>query len=263
MKKRIFITCSAALSLAVLASGVYATQNIGKISEEPIASEKIQIQDAVRNSDVLKSRYLIVSQEDEMNDEMNGENDVQVQAAESAQMNMNDIDADNAIKLYNVLLKGSGESLSEQLNKDNEMWLMPQEVGDKMYFAFMKKGDDLDTAKGKINALNISDELKEQMIARAAERAGQWYVYRADLQSEKDKAVEFTAQNSISDLLAANNITNVSGIKYINITDNRSLGIWVQTADGEYIIPYTSTNSETVRANNAYTVSEFANLIAE
>lgn len=259
MKKRIFITCSTALSLAVLASGVYATQNIGKISEEPIASEKIQIQDAVRNSDVLKSRYSFVSREDEMNDE----NDVQVQAAKSAQMNMNDIDADNAIKLYNVLLKGSGDSLSEQLNKNNEMWLMPQEVGDKMYFAFMKKGDDLDTAKGKINALNISDERKEQMIARAAERAGQWYVYRADLQNEKDKAVEFTAQNSVSDLLAANNITNVSGIKYINITDNRSLGIWVQTADGEYIIPYTSTNSETVRANNAYTVSEFADLIAE
>lgn len=253
MKKRIFVTCSAILSTAVVASAAFAALPAEGIFEEVNTFETSDIKTALENSNVLKSVYNIVSKDDDPFEEK-----VQTYALENE---TTDINVDEAKKLYDVLFEKDTVSISEEFEKENKFWLVPQEVDDEMLFVHMKIADSLESATKKINALNISKERKDKMIERAAAKADKWCVDYIVTENDAEAAKAFVNENAVLENLASQGIDNVLNLKYINVSNNRSLAVWVQTEEAEYIMPYTDKNDLT--ANTAYKVSDFANAVAE
>lgn len=255
MKKRNVIICSAISGILILTSGVYASQNISLDTNNANDSEIAQFQEVLEDSNVLKSRYEIV----ERTDIENGDSEIHRVAPHSLSQN-----TDNAIKIYNVQFSSGMTSLAELLNKDNEVWMVPKLINNEMSFVYIKKGDSIEVASQKINALNVSDEWKQKMIANASKKAGKWYVNRVDEQSSLEAAQNFVNNEYIVNKLNEFGISEISDIKYIGIDNNRTLGLWVKSGDSEYVIPYVSKqNSDSSAEINIYTLTEFISTIVQ
>ena len=260
MYKKLIISCFVVLSIIMSVSYSYADIGYDIIERSTAETETTQLQSALRNSDILKSRLNIITQDNEV------ESDNTVILENSITDNVkNDISsANNGIKLYEVFFNEETDSIKEQLDKENEMWMFPKTIDDKISFIFMKKGEELSAAKKKIDLLKVSEERKEKMIQRVAERENKWYVFRIEQQNSTDKASQFVNANSINTALNTNSIDNVESVKYIYIINKDILGIWVETADSEYIIPYVSGNQiESISSNMVYSLSNIVTDIAQ
>lgn len=248
MNRKFFSIVGITLSIGILVTGVYASKSLSETPEET-NSEMMQIQNALDNSDVLKSRYDIVSDED--NDQINN-SDIQMQSMENETMH-----AADAIKIYKVCLSDTVNKLSGQLDKENELWMLPKVIDNEIMFVFMKKGENIENATEKIMALNIDTKRKEKMIDTARKRAEKWFVHRIESQQSMAYAENFVNIEHIMDIINMENISDVSDIRYVYITNNNMLAVWVQKDDTEYIIPYVA-NGKTKHLENdkLYTLSE-------
>lgn len=250
MKKRLTIISSAILSAVLFATGVYASRDISSLLKAPINSETSEIQQALDNSGIIRSRYNIISTTD-------NDTDVQRQNQANATEDVETARAENALRLYDVQLSENLTSIASQLDKENERWLLPKIINGKMTYSYIRKGRELDVVIERVKKLNISEEWKENMIARAAEKEGKWYVYRLDTIYDSDTAAKFVNNTEIAATLNSNNVTNIQDMKYIYIKNNSTLGIWIQTDSGEYIIPYvTSPELSDLVSNSLYTMSD-------
>lgn len=245
----------AALCTATLSIAVYASNTIPKINAEITTDETPQLQSVLDNSKLLNGVYNAHYRDDVINGNVD-ENEEKISTVGA-------VNAENAVKLYNVSLTNETTSLKEQLDKDNEQWFVTKNINGKMSYIFIKKGADIETATQKINALNISSERKEKMIAEAEEKAGKWYVskiFQPNNSTENDGELE---RNITTNTISANGINDVKDMKYIYINNTATLGIWVQTETGEYIIPYnTSAATGDLSVNQSYTLSDVtANIV--
>ena len=163
--------------------------------------------------------------------------------------------AGSAIRMYAVSIREDTASLAEQLGKENEIWLLPERKGKKIIFFKLVKGKDADDAIKGIENLDVADSLREKIIENAKNRAGKWYVQSAFEPSKG--SYEDYAIPQVDKVLKENDITNVKSIKYItNIFEMD--GVWVQTDDAEYVIPYfTTQRTFGLERDTLYTLSDF------
>lgn len=262
MNKKIMLICSTVLSAVIFTTGVYASQMIESATNVASLSETAQLQSALDNSNVLRSRYNVTSHEEELAELDN--DGVQTYSLRATEDVTDAPNAENAIKVYNVDLSESTTSLLEQLNVEPELRLLSEVINDETAFVFMKKGQSIDVATEKINALNISSERKEKMISKATEKAGKWYVSCIKRYGASVNADDFVDKSSVLNLLNSNNFSDVKDMKYVYITNNEMLGIWVKTEDAEHIVPFVTTSrTDNLSGNNVYTLSDIVDYIVE
>lgn len=262
MNRKIMLICSVALSATLFTTGVYASQTLKNEIKGTENSEITQLQEAVENSNVLRSRYSVTSYEDEISELDNDS----VQTYSNDEENSFDemLNVENAIKVYDVNLSETTTSLSEQFDNDAEIILLPELIDNEISFVFMKKGQNIDEATEKINALNLSDERKEKMISKAAEKAGKWNVSYIKKYSSSESAANFVNISFIQNLLNTNNIFAVENFEYIYINNNEMLGVWVKTESAEYVIPFvTTTRVDDLSNNNVYSLDNIVSYIVK
>lgn len=260
MNKKITIICSTVLSAVIFTTGVYASQKIDATAQAVLASETTQLQSALDNSNILRSRYKVTSQEEEIAALDKGE--IEIYSVKDNVSNKETPNAENAIKVYDVDLSGKS-SLTQQFNKAAESRLLVEEIAGETAFVFMKQGQNIEVAREKINALNISEERKEKMRTKAAEKAGKWYVSAVKRYSSSEDANNFTDKTYITNLLNTNGITNVENIEYVYISNSEMLGIWVSAEGSEYIIPFVTTSRNDITSNNVYNLDTISDCVVK
>lgn len=258
MNKKITIICSTVLSAVILTIGVYASQKIDSTEQAILLSETTQLQSALDSSSVLRSRYNVTSLEEEI--AALDKDETQTYAIRESASETETPDAEKAIKVYDVDLSET-TSLAQQFNKSAETRLLAEDIDGETAFIFMKKGQEIDAARAKINALNISNERKEKMISKAAEKAGKWYVSAVKRYSSSADASNFVDKSFITNLLNTNGITNIEDMEYVYISNNEMLGVWVSAEDSEYIIPFVTTSRNDIASNNVYCLNDISDCI--
>lgn len=258
MNKKILSLILCFIIATVVVSGVYATQNMDNNTESNEINELI---DAVNSSNVLRSRENIVYVDSVTNNAENTESTREISAytlqsntgTENKSKEINDY-----YKIYKVSFQDDMQTLETYLNKANELWMTHYENDGIISFAFLQKGEDYNAQCKKINALNISQNRKEKMLQTARIIAGKWHVSHIEEQKNYEKASQFVTEGEIKNLIAENAICNIEEMKYIFIGSENMLAIWVNTDEGEYIIPYFSGEREDdLTSNEVYELLEF------
>lgn len=249
MKKKIITICTAALCVAMVGIGAYASKTDIDLSNTVEVNETAQLQAALDNSAVLKSLYNTRSREDDI-----AELDEEVQTE-----TYGTFDAQDAVKVYNVSLNDTTTSLKSQLNKDNDQWLLVETIKGKTTYIYMRKGGDYETAEKKINSMDVPDSLREKMLENAKSKAGKWYVERAE------QPINDTENREISlngNAVTQNDNAHIKDMKYICIDGIGTVSVWLQTDTGEYVVPLdTSVNTADLSGNSVYSLTNVANNI--
>lgn len=257
--KKIYIMVSTVLTIATLTTGVYANQYGIVTSSNTDTSILAQLQTALDNSNILKSTHNIEYLEDET-----ATDTPQTCSLRNTSQANNFATASDAIEIYDITVSETTDSLTSQIDKENELWMIPEEIDGKMSFIFIKKSNSLSTATEKINALKISAERKEKMIARATQKADKLNVCRIEHLSSYNNASTFVNADSIENIIAISEISGVTDMKYIYINNINALGIWIKTNNNEYIIPYiTGAQGKNMSCNSVYTLSDVVKYIVK
>ncbi len=228
MKKRLITTCAVTLIAALLSSGAYASENLSALIQRATGSELTELQNALDNSGIIRSRTGVMVTTDEKGDNV-----------QNTAVSNSNIKAENAVRVFDIKMADGMTSITDLLDKENERWLLVTEIRGDLCYIYIRRGENLATATERINALNVSEKEKERMIANAAEKEGKWYVYQLSTPSSNGGS-RYTLFNmkSIANILEESNISGVTAIEYIRISNCNMYALWVQTAEGEYIIPY-------------------------
>lgn len=242
MKKRILLGFTAAI-VSIFTSISYASNKID-IVDNVSTSVFIELQKALLDSNVLRGTKNVVTKDNE-----NTLSNVKIQQSEVDETSL----ARDAIKVYCVDLDSNINSLSEILNKENELWIIPEKNENGISYIFVEKGQDFEQIEKKIGKLNISNEIKMNMLRQAKEREGKWYVSRVEEQHSIDEATAFVSSANIK-----NKINNdIKSIKYVYITNRNLLAVWVETDSNEFVIPYNNNCEYNSLINNhLYSLSD-------
>ena len=262
MKHKIFKICASVICVGSIAATAFATTGIINFAEIGASStvEENEISAALSNSNVLDSnRAPLITKECDIIDEAN---------MMPQSISLNNIDAlqtdttyDN-IKLYNVVLSDEVNSVYNNIGDCNDSWIVPEIGEDKFSYIYLEKGEELKTVADRINSLNISDERKQKMLAKAVEREGKWYVSRVETQRNFNDAANFVDSGYMTTLIENNNIADVIGTKYVFIENLGIPALSINTETGEYIVPQVAPNRfDGIECNKIYSISEFINAV--
>lgn len=192
-----------------------------------------------------------------LDDEMdNSINSAVIQSVPS-NINMNDF---KKVKLFTVDINESITSIYDNLNTENEYWLAVIEDDTRTGYAYLRKGISYSEAESNLARINISPEWKSRMLKKIKEREGKWYVERVVDKTKDENARNFVNDEYVNSFLASEGISNIEGIKYIQL--NAFIpAICVKTDSTEYIIPHFSGNIiNGLQSDAIYTVSELKNI---
>ena len=244
MKSNLFKTISVSLCAVILSANAYAlTTDIADSTYDEISS-------ALENSSAVKA-YLspVISAHDLENDVL-------------TDMTANKVKAQTALhekrlKVYSVTVNDDTSSIYNELEDNNDLWVVAKDIDKTISFSFLEKGEAVESVQSRINTLNLDRSYKERMLQAVQEREGKWYVMYVDEQNSYDNAYRFIDETSIQNLLSEKGIDNIVDLRYIYIRNNNTLALCVKTSDSEYILPYV-TSGET---GALYSVEEFKNYI--
>ena len=160
------------------------------------------------------------------------------------------------IPLYTANITESTDSIYDNLSSQNEYWLVVMETNKGFGFAYLKKGEEYSIMKEKIDKLNCSDEMKAQLLDTVKKREGKWFTERIVETRKREDAANFINDDYIESLIKDAGITNIVGMKHINI-NNFTPGVSIKTDDGEYVIMYYVGKLNGLENNKVYALSDF------
>lgn len=254
MNKKIVITAASVLSLGILTTGVLAVQSNNLSMFTVGTTEVAEVAEALSTSNVLRAANGRAVNRDNVDDAETFSDDNQLQTASMSESN--GLTAQSGIKIYNVEIDESTQSIYNTIDTNDYNWLVPSTTEEGVSFAFLKKGKSLSEIRDKINSLNISEEHKEKMIKTATEREGKWYVSRVEQEKDAEKAETFINYSVNAEQFAQKGISNVIDCQYICMTNNGIMAVVVKTPDSETIIPYNVTENSGLNNDSTYSLSD-------
>lgn len=170
MKSNLFKTISVSLCAVILSANAYAlTTDIADSTYDEISS-------ALENSSAVKA-YLspVISAHDLENDVL-------------TDMTANKVKAQTALhekrlKVYSVTVNDDTSSIYNELEDNNDLWVVAKDIDKTISFSFLEKGEAVESVQSRINTLNLDRSYKERMLQAAQEREGKWYVMYVDEQN--------------------------------------------------------------------------------
>lgn len=161
--------------------------------------------------------------------------DVQSCTEENIRYDINDM-----IKKYNMDI-GNVSALSATLSLDESIsetydYCIPIKMGDKTIgMAKLNKGKPLNEVQEILDGLEFkSESTKEEIIKRAKEREGKWYVASIKQYNTNEG---FTTLENIQSKLEADGVSNIVEMKYVSAGNFANEAIYVKTETEEFVMP--------------------------
>jgi len=223
MKRKIFRVCISLISVCCLIATAYASERNVLLINDNNVTEFAEVTNALSNSSVLRScRMTTVTHDDVEYDNCSTDNIV-LNSSGAAKINTTNMVSTEAastyqsMEIYSILIDANAKSLYDYTESDNDIWVYPENINNKMYYTYLEKGETIESARARINQLTVSDKHKEKMIEKAKERSGKWYVCRVEEQRSTINASNFVDYNYINSTILNENVGSIIDAKYVFI----------------------------------------------
>lgn len=164
-------------------------------------------------------------------------------------------DMNSAVKVYSI------KNINDIANhSDRYYYIVPVvQNNDIVALVTMCKGSASERLKTNIKSLDISEEYRQEMLKKIAEREGKWYAIC--MEEISDETTDIFDKNSLSKLLKKNDITDVQDMTYFRYGDAFLLEI--KTDNGGYIIPAQLSSAENKKFDKEiYSMVEFNKIVS-
>ena len=252
-------------SLKIAALCVVATMSIGAIAmaaqkpsetvniEGMLAANKAEIESIADNLDskLIEAVFKDVKYIDD-------DGEIQSTSFDSIDYSVNDI-----IKKYHVNDGSVSKALSEANSiydslSETYSYCIPLKSDDRVIgMAQLNIGRPVNEVKNILDGMSFkSEKTKEEILQRAREREGEWYVASVK-KYDNDSLLD---ANKIVDIIRTAKITDIIDIKYISAGEFASDAICIKTQEDEFLIPLNSkTYLKDVDNGKAYSLSQVQN----
>lgn len=148
---------------------------------------------------------------------------------------------DDLVKKYHSdsVVDMKNGSIFDTLSDTYTYYLPVKHNGDVVGMANIKIGKPVSEVEKSISDLNLDEEYKEELLQKAQDKEGKWYVASVTRYVEGEG---YLMPEELQSKLEEAGITNVVDVKYASITDYADEAFCIKTEDDEYVIPINAFN---------------------